>query len=522
MKKNFMSVLMLLFSGFLTAQTQQHEFEITQGPEDIVSATENAMFIKGVSENGKYCWGNNTKAAYYYNTETGEYALFTITPEQKKKGYKDTSKIAGITNDGVAIVCIGLREAYALNIATGEKTMIESPFTDFPYIHIWDMSADARIAVGNCTNKKDHQRPIYAERQPDGTYKVTALDYEDVDAMGAKPQFTQVRTVTSDGKYFAGPQVNENGFASRFIVWSPDGNGGYTYTYPFDEIIYDLTKEKPGAMPNESDYVTSTDPYSDEYKQQIAAYDKAYEEWAIKFDAFTKGGLTVTWSDMSHTLTNKYFCGSTQKSIGYKKERVTPMFYEYETGSVIHIDTLKENHKALDVLPDNSFITLTAPNRNWFKIMITENNVTRPFHEWIKEKSGKDISDFYLEDYFAAGETYSDVFMGRPCFSADGKTLVLTRVANHKYVTSIIKFSNSIFGNCPTGIKAEIVDEFEIKGSEINAKNALVEVYTFDGCKVKSLNVSGSVDLANKLNTGSYIVKISEGNNIRSYKLILN
>lgn len=524
MKKNFFTAALLLMCGFLGMHAQETEFQIVQGPEYIQSAADNAMFITGVSENGKYCWGNNMNDAYYYDTETGEYAVFKITPEQKQAGYKDT-KIAGITNDGIAIVCLGLRECYALNIETGEKTVIESPMEDFPYLHVWDMTEDGSILAGNCINSVNKQRPMVAVRQADGTYVVTPLEYDSNDAMGAPAQFTQVRVVTNNGRHLAGPQVSETGFVSRYVTWSLNENGEYVYSSPFDDMLYDKTQEQPGVQPVFADYVTATDKTSDEYKQQKAEYDQAYSDWRKKFVAYTKNYTTVDWGAISKSIRGEYICGTLKTPLGRKKSKYSPLYYNFETEEITVLDTISDNQKGKDILPGNRYITLTGPTDVWFKIMITEDGKMKPFHEWIYEKSGTDIHDFYFTSFLDkfTWTTYEDVFMGMPCFSGDGKTLVMTTWVGSEYVTSIMKFSNSIFGDVETSIEAELVDEFSMSGSDINVGRAYVEVYTFDGCRVKSMHVEGHTDMADVLNPGNYIVKVMYGENkTKSFKLILD
>lgn len=522
MKKNILLSALLCLSGLLSANAQAYENSIIQGPENIESANANAMFITGISGNGKYCWGNSMTTAYYYNTETGEYTVLSITDAEKAAGYKDT-KIAGITNDGIAIISYGLRECYALNIQTGEKTPIESPLQDFPYVHVWDMTPDGKIIAGNCINDGNKQRPAVITRQEDGTYKVTMLEYDSMDAMGAPAQFTQARAITNDGKNIGGSQVSETGFVARYVTWELNDKGVYEFKTPFDELLYDFTQEKPGVQPTFEEYVTATDKNSEEYKQQKAEFDKAFKEHRQKMTAFTRNYSNIDWGGMRTSFDGNYCCGTFKKSLGRKKNKMSPLFYDCDTKQVILVDSISDNRKGWDILPENRVLTLGGPKDVWFEVKIIENGEHKFFHEWIQEKTGTDISAFYygtFTDKFT-WTTYEGTFIGHPVISADGKTMVTTTWLENEYKTSIIKFENNIFGSISTGIENEVVSTTTMNGSLINAASAVVDVYTFDGMKVNTFKVAGSIDLANELSAGSYIVKVNEGSKTKSFKLII-
>ena len=522
MKKNILLSALFCLSGLFCANAQQPENSIVLGPEEILSATQNAVFITGISDSGKYCWGNGMMSAYYYNTETQEYNVISITDEEGKSGYKET-KIAGITDDGIAIITYGQRSCYALNLETGEKTMIESPLADFPFVSAWDMTPDGNIIVGNCINEFNKQRPAVINKQEDGTYKVTALDFDPMDAMGAPAQFTQARAVTNNGKYIAGSQVSETGFVARYVTWELNAEGVYEFKTPFDELLYDFTKEKPGVQPVFKDFVTATDKNSEEYKQQKAEFDKAFKEHGKKMTEFTRNYSSVDWGGVRTSVYGNYFCGTFKKSLGRKKNAFYPLFYDFEKQEQILIDSVSESRKGWDILTDNKILSLTGPKDVWFEVKITDNGETKFFHEWIEEKTGTDISNFYYGEFTDkfTWTTYEGIFMGMPIISRDGKTMVMTTWLNNQYETSIIKFEKSIFGSIATGIDNKVVSTTKINGSVINASLAVVDVYTMDGIKVSTYNVAGSIDLADNIAAGTYIVKVSEGGDARSFKLII-
>ena len=522
MKKNLLLSALFLIGGLFPVHGQNDNIEILHGPEYIESACDNGIFMSGVSENGRYCWGYVQMTAYYCDMETGEYAVIKATDEELNEGYVE-SRIAGITNDGMAIINYGSRETYTLNIATGDKTYLTSPLEDYPYINIWDMSLDGSVITGNFINAGNKQHPMFGVRQDDGTYKLTPLEYDKLDAIGDIAQFTQVRKVTSDGKYLAGSQIDCSGSFARFVVWKLGEDGNYEFTTPMDEILYDYSYEKPGKQPVMSDYVTCKDKTSDEYKSQCKEYNKAVNDWLDKCYYFTRGGMTTEWGGLDKSSRGDWLCCSLRVPDSDYVLRFRPIFYDCENDKIVTMDELDKENKGAEVLNDNTFLTMEGPAGVWFKLMIVENGNKRPFHEWLKEKSGLDVSETYHFKFKDKNtwKNVDDIFMGKPEISYDGKTMILSTSNKGAFRASVIKFDRSIYGDVETGINAEVVGSFDVTGSEIEG-NADVEVYTFDGKKIKTIHVSGSTDLNGVLDSGSYIIKVISDNNVtRSFKLIL-
>lgn len=522
MKKNLMFAALLLISGAVTAQEQKHEFEITQEPEFIESACENSIFMDGVSENGRYCWGSTRYEGYYCDLETGEYALVGASHEQKyEQGYTQ-SKIAAVTNDGIAIVNLGHKECYLLNIATGEKTYLQSPMEDYPYVYVWDISNDGSVIGGNFINEGNAQYPMYGKRQADGTYKLTPLEFDKFDAVGDSAQFTQVRRVMSSGKYIAGSQIDASGSVARFVVWKLDEDGNYKYTTPIDRILYDTSVENPGPQPVFEDYVTAEDMHSDEYKQQQKDFYKILYEWYDNFALFTKNCTTVDWGGIQRSTRDNWICSSVNVATSEYSSSYYPMYYDCDNDNIVMLeDNFKEENRGIAMLGEGKYLTMCG-NR-WTKLMITDDGVTKPFHEWLKDKTGMDVSETYHFEYtdHNTGMPVDDILMGMPTMSYDGKTLVLTTFDHGGYKASVIRFNKSIFGDVETGISANVVNNFDIAGTEIDG-NADVDVYTLDGKMVKSVQVSGHTDLKDILSSGSYVVKVrSDKNVVRSFKLFV-
>lgn len=522
MKKNFMLSVLLLVCGAMTAQEQSPEFEITRSPEFIESACSNGIFIKGVSANGRYCWGNNRYDGYYCDLETGEYALISATKEQKKQGYVQ-STIAGITDDGVAVINLGLRETYLYNIETGDKTYLKSPMEDYPFINVWDMTSDGSVLGGNFITAGNFQYPMCAVRQDDGSYKMMPLEHDVLDAVGDTAQFTQLRCVMNSGKYLAGSQIDYSGSVARYVVWKLNEDGTYKYTTPFDEYLYDFDAENPGPRPNINDYVTSKDPSSAEYKQQLKDFYAIDNAWYSKFEVFTKNYSTVDWGGIRRSSREDWLCGSFKLAADnyWGDLEYSPLYYNCETEKVINLDEMDVQCRAAELLGEGKYLIMEG-NR-FMKLMIYENGVKRPFYEWLQEKTGVDVSENYhfVFDDYQTGMEVDDIIMGFPVISNDGKTLMLTTFVEGDNRASVIKFSNSIYGDVETGIEAKVVNNFEMSGTVIEG-NADVDVYTLDGKLVKTLHVSGNVDMKDVLGTGTYVVKVKADKNVtKSFKMII-
>ena len=514
--------VLLLVSGAMAAQDQNAEFDITRAPEFIESACNSSIFIKGVSANGRYCWGVNKYDGYYCDLETGEYAIITTTKEQKKQGYVQ-STLAGITDDGIAVVNLGLRETYLYNIATGEKTYLQSPMEEYPFINVWDMTPDGKVLGGNFITAGNFQYPMCAVRQDDGTYKMMALEHEVLDVVGDTAQFTQLRCVMNSGKYLAGSQIDYSGSVARYVVWERQDDGTYKYTAPFDKYLYNFDVENPGPRPNINDYVTNNDPSTDEYKQQLKDFYAINNEWYDKFEVFTKKYSTVDWGGIRRSSREDWLCGSFRLAADdyWGELSYSPLYYNCETKEVVHLDNMDQQCRAAELLGEDKYLIMEG-NR-FMRLMILENGVKRHFYEWLKEKTGVDVSEdyhFVFTDY-QSGMDVDDIIMGFPVISNDGKTLLLTTFVEGANKASVIKFSKSIYGDVETGIEAKVVNSFEMSGTVIEG-NADVNVYTLDGKLVKTLSVSGSVDMKDVLGTGTYVVKVKADKNItKSYKMII-
>ena len=522
-KKTLLSVLLCL-GGLLNVNAQQseHEFEIISGPEYIEPINKAGASVKGVSESGKYCWGNNTTNAYYYNIETGEFCIIGITEEEKYQGYSTTT-IAGVTDDGKVLVNYGHRKCYLLDTATGDTTFIESPLKDYPYVYIWEMTPDAKYLAGNFITQGNGLYPMCAIRQDDGSYKTIPLEHDSLDAMGAVAKFTQVRIITDDGKYIGGSQNDCTGSVARYVIWRLDENGNYVKYTPFDDILFDFTVEKPGEAPDFDDYVTATDHKSEEYKKQKEEYNKIRNVWLDKFEKFTRNETSNDWTALCSSASGDVLCGTVRYTDPETYEVTNyPAFYDFENDSITIIKDIAGS-KGKDFISNNRFLSIGGPANYPFQILITDNGKSSEFSEWLFDKTGTNLKDSYYVSFMdkMSWTKVEGVFMGLPNFSKDGRTMVLITPEKGRYTASVIKFNHSIFGDVETGIEAEVVNNFEILGSVIEG-NAEVNVYTLDGKMVKTVKVDGRVDMNDILTAGAYLIKVTRDDNItKSFKLVV-
>lgn len=249
-------------------------------------------------------------------------------------------------------------------------------------------------------------------------------------------------------------------------------------------------------------------------------FDKAFKEYKAKSSEFTRNNTDVEWGGVYKSLNGEYLCSSIKQPAADYKYKFSPMYYNFETIEIVVLDSLEGNQKGWTILPEDKYISLIGPSNVWFKVMLTDNGKTMPLHEWIKEKTGTDISDFHFGSFRdkLTWTTYEDVFVCFPFFSADGNTMISTTWLNNEYLTSIIRFSNNIFGDVQTEIKGELVSTFNVQGPVINSSSAIVDIYTFDGMKVNTFNVSGTLNLTEVL---AKDIKDKEDNKTNKFKLII-
>ncbi|MFC4665838.1 T9SS type A sorting domain-containing protein [Falsiporphyromonas endometrii] len=493
----------------LSASAQSNPVQIIGGPELIPAIKSNQVQTLGVSSDGHYLWGQtiSKSTGFYYDLV-------------EKKAYDieagDEVVVYSVFPNG-DIVYNSDRKAYYRKAGSSSSIEIKSPISDYPYFDIWSTTHDGKIIVGNLSDDGYSQVPAYAELGEDGLYSIHTLDFESKDIMGANAQYSQTRTVTQDGKYIVGQQVNDMGNNYRILVWSRQQDGTYKYSTPFDHIEYDLSKPKPGVMPDYGEYVTATDENSQEYKDQLTKYNAAMDEWERKFSEFTKhgstfGGYSIHRATLGHAICTYFVDGLKDPKV------MNPALLDVEnnTNTVLNLD----GGTGFDLLPGGGIIALVGNAYEGFDTyaVSSKDNTSVPLDKWLKDKTGVDIAKSLSESEVTK--------MGLPYFSMDGKTLALSTYDNEGFVCAVINFDKNIFAaltSVDTPIRASLYF-FDGKMLHLQGdKPAEITIYDMNGrlCLSMQVDAESKVDLASRLRSGQYIVSVKDNDKKESSMKII-
>lgn len=120
--------------------------------------------------------------------------------------------------------------------------------------------------------------PVYWDLKDDGTYgDYHVLPHPEIDVTGRVPQSASAIRMSDNGKVIVGQLVDYSGYLSSLLVYTQDDEGNWTYSQPgMQEMINpdNLTfPPYPGEAPNQ--------PQIDEYMtdEEMAEYDEAYGKW---------------------------------------------------------------------------------------------------------------------------------------------------------------------------------------------------------------------------------------------------
>ena len=495
------------------------EVEIT-GPDYITDFADNYISATGVSSNGQYVFGamvgGEGPAAFY--DITGGIPAVMLDPELEETFGVN---IAGITYDNIVFVSEN-NIVYTYNITDGTKTYIKSPDEKLG-LDVWDVNSDGMVIAGNLTDEMSEiSIPMYGVRQADGTYKITTLEYDSKDIFGTEGQFTQARFLTEDGNNVIGVQIDARGMAPRLVVWEKQEDGTFKFTTPLDDIIYDTTVEKPGKKPEFEDYVTAdkeTDP--ELYEQQREEFNAAYTAYQEAFSAFTRNGSVLDVFKMHRGKRNNIIYA------GYNTEEGTyPVLYNCDTDKAESYPDCMGY--AFEDLPGGGIITFDDATGLCSLNAISEDGTEMMFTEWLKEKTGVDLSSYYSVEMTnpMTGMVIEGVFPGLPFFSHDGKTLALSGLSgNFEYETGVYTFDRDIFAALATGIGVNMVNEVTFGKNALNigaGRQGTAEVYAMDGTLCDTFAINGTACFDGMLAAGAYIIKVSvEGAQPVSMKIII-
>ena len=474
-------------------------------------SVENACGM-GLSPDGRIVYGNNLGGqAVFYNLDSAEpFSMVESGPEdQLKLGLT----VAGITNDGKALICDYLN-TYFYDFTDGTKTFVNSPDPNYG-VNTWDISNDGKIMACNLTSTNFVVIPMVGRLQEDGSYKLEYLEYDEMDAMGCYAQYTQTRYVSEDGKYIFGIQPDDRGMGGRLVVWVMQEDGSYKFTTPLDEYLYDFTCKKPGFAPDENDYITA-DPEKepDLYDEQCTAFDMAFEEYETNYCNFTRNYSELDVFGLHKSQNSNIACMGFRDYRAEKWGMMTPVFYNADTNTITEFPEMNSDSFGFEELPGGGFIVGNKVGDICSLTVIDKNGEKMPFEQWFLKVTGTDITADYTFTYTdpMSYEERTDVLPGRPYFSANGKTLMLSGMnpETGEFLASVYCFDNNIYEIVPTGMKVNVVNSVLFKGTTLsigNGSHATASVYSMNGTEVGSYDVNGSIDFNEILPAGSYIVK---------------
>ena len=492
MKKIFTLLTSISIAAFMSAQNANvTKTEFTEG--EFISEF---VWPIGLSADGSITWGYNPVGSLgYYNFNNLENPVsWTEYTDADYFGIK----VAGIPFDGRPLVSNYL-SSFFVNLETGEKEYIESPDPNLG-IDAWDISSDGKYIGCNLTDEEFLVIPMLAEKQEDGTYKFTYLEYDDHDAMGCIAQYTQVRYVSEDGSIIAGIQPDNRGMSGRFVVWTRQADGTYKYNAPLDNFLYDKECPKPGYTPEWDDYVTAdyeTEP--EEFAKQEAEFNKVWEEFEINYDRFTRNRSYIDmYSTIKETRCNKISLAYNDYRVEETAGIIIPLVYDCDEENIIEYNNIEGGATAVEQLPGGGDII----DDGFQLIAIDKEGNQKMFTDWFKEITNYDMTQV--------------IYSGIPYFSEDGKTLMISGTNNENEAPStIFRFDRDIFEAVTTGIKVNVMSEISSAGGKImlgEDKQGIAEVFNLNGSKCGSYNVNGTIDFNNILARGIYLVKITVEN----------
>ena len=504
-----MCLLSMCFATSSFAQNEDVRLKMT-GPNYVDEFHDEFVTVSGISSDGRYIFGalpGGQGPGAYINLYDGS-SIKWLQPEIE---YSMGVRISGITYDGVVFVSEN-NKTYTLDLNSGAKTYLESPSAEYG-LDIWDITADGSMIVGNMTDADCYyNEPLYGIKQSDGTYKTFLLDFDKNDAMGCEAQFTHVRCVTEDGNHIVGIQLDYRGLAPRMVAWDKQPDGTFAFSTPLDEVIYDLSIEKPGMMPDWYDYVSADEQNEPElWEEQAAAFFKDFDAYEQKYIEFTRGSrFDAFWIRRAKRENAVYAAWCTENG-------TLPLMYNFDTKKTTINNVVFG--RALEQLPGGGYITFDDGQILYDLTVVESDGTSCKFTEWLNKKTGVDLANeftFETDDPYT-GETLTGVFPGYPYFSHDGKTLVLAGSDQDYYpYAAVLTFDADIFTALGSGIdKVQVTNKVIVVGNKLSigdGKTAIAEVYAVDGAKVGIFAIDGCIDFSGTLEKGIYILKVKVEN----------
>lgn len=511
--------LLILILCALSLGVSGQGITITSGPE-VLPDEVNHYAVKGVSDNGRYIyggWGNPVYVSFVYDTERGN---VEILEAESREGVQ----VIKVLSDGSVILVYSPQKACEAYIRTpqGQEIALKAPNPNHGLMPS-DATEDGKWIIGNSQSLDalSHQ-PVIGERQADGSYLFTALPEPEEDLMGCKPQYNKVEAISADAQILVGRQNGRSGFEMQYIKWTRQGDGSYTYTLPMEGLFINPDKPKPGMPPVYDEYVTA-EPGTPERTEQEDRYNKAFDEWSKKCDERT-GQYTATIMQVTHfSRPQMKFCTALYENGGDDMwmPQLRPFVWDVTTDSY---QILKPESDlalcAFDVLYDGSVVCLSNPGMLFWgaHAVNPKNNESIPLLQWIKEHSGRDISDFYTKQ---VDPMMNSVCIGIPRISGDGKTIVFYTMNGNSDLE--IEFFNTMIrlvGSAYTANEVPLANETNAIEAHIDGRHLIISKGALDmPLTIALYDVSGQVvwsgttqerqiSLSVSLPEGKYIARI--------------
>ncbi|MCD8386209.1 MAG: T9SS type A sorting domain-containing protein [Bacteroidales bacterium] len=138
-----------------------------------------------------------------------------------------------------------------------------------------------QVSLRGMTEDGLMQKPVYWERQADGTYgDYIELPHPETDFTGREPQYVTAVCISGDGRTIAGQVTDYSGLYILPIVFTQDAEGEWSWHYPYDINPNGIElPEFPGYGPT----IPSPETYMTE--DEVEAFEEAVEEYWTLYDA---------------------------------------------------------------------------------------------------------------------------------------------------------------------------------------------------------------------------------------------
>lgn len=341
-------------------------------------------------------------------------------------------------------IIIGKSKDLAAIIDNGETKTLPHPDDELLISSTaWDITEDENMICGAITYTNIEEggtirKPCIWEKQDDGSYKLTMIDYPEKDYAHLTPQAIDAMFCSED--YIAGRVIDWTGYRNYGIVWKKDAEGIWQYEEMGLDAIYKEGVEIPEHMPvapedvNPMIYFTKNDSikYNEDLEKyangeltqnpayyqryyitnvdSLAAYGEAIDIYNEKFAEYQKE-LKDYNTALNNACTGDRFdmfscrkCeGGDKIMVAYnfevapRERKTVPAYFNLKDGSITVERELRGLPTGLSYTGDLFYSTpVDNPTRTSY---VLEKGAEQPqnFAEWVKEETDGviDIEDDY-------------------------------------------------------------------------------------------------------------------------------